>query len=1350
MFDEFTHAAKIDILGNTNLWLDRILQLFVTIIVEYNNHGLNEFCNFEILNQNLLYRIHQMIVLTLLGFGLSACLYAQEEGFQFVPNKGQWEGDYNYQVELGNGNIFFKKGGLVYSFWNAQQKADLMEAMHDHTNAPTNNSGNIDAHAVHADFIGANLEAQIIGADPYSFYHNYYLGNDPTKWASEVPIYKKMTYAKVYDGIDMVFYTDSAHLKYDWIVAPGANPKKIQIQYKGASSVALLDGGLHITTSVNDWIEQKPFAYQLIDGKKVEVDCKFIVKNDVVSFQLGKYDRSKELVIDPTLIFASYSGSARDNWGFTATYDFNDNMYGGGIVFGASPAYPGIPGSYQIAYGGGQYDVLLCKFNSNGSNLLFYTYLGGASADAPLSLVCNSSNEIFVLGVTGSTAFPTTAGSFQTTHAGGSSINATGYQAISDFLTGSDLFITKLSSNGTALLASTFVGGSGNDGLNMGNIGLNHNYADQFRGEIIVDNTGNCYIASCTKSANFPTQFPFQAGLSGGQDAVICKFNGGLTNMIYGSYLGGTGDEAGYSIQLNASNEVYIAGGTGSSNFPTTPGVVKPTYGGGIDGFLARISAGGAMLNSTYLGTGSYDQAYNVQLDNADNPYVFGQSTGGYPVTAGVYNNPNSGQFIHKLNPSLTSTGFSTVFGRGFAGQIDIVPTAFLVDVCDYIYAAGWGGNVNTSHGGGNTSGMPITVNAQQPFTDGSDFYLIVLDANATALQYATFFGGSTSAEHVDGGTSRFDKSGVVYEAVCAGCGSNDDFPTTPGAWSNTNNSGNCNLGVFKFDISQFSAIIDPVSATSICVDGVVTLNNASTGGFAIEWDLGDGTTSTAQTVSHVYANPGTYMVYLTVNAPGACLLAQQDSILITVEAPPIANIPPVPPICSGDSVQLIASGGTTYAWNPNPTLSASNIPNPYVNPLTTTTYSVNVSNNCGSDITSVTVNVIVVNADAGPDATICTGQSVQLNAAGGVSYNWNNAGTLDNPTSQNPQATPLSNLTYIVTVTDGNGCSNFDTVNVIVEIFPVADAGPDQVLCSGTSYQLIATGGTSYNWLPGTYLNDPSIFNPLSTPLSTITYELGATNTCGTDFDSVTIDVIVVNANTVPDVIICPGDSALLTASGGTTYTWTPNSTLNPPSGPAVYANPILPTTYIVQVSDTNGCSDYDTVLVDLFPVTNISLGPDVLIPFGGQVQLLAQGAGSFTWSPDSFLTCDNCPNPIANPFSSAEYLVQLIDANGCSFYDSINVFVEGSLYVPNTFTPNMDEINPIFYAYGMEIAKFSMRIFNRWGQEIFFSESLNDGWNGTYGGYACPVGVYVWKIDYEELSGKGGTLIGHVNLLR
>lgn len=1276
--------------------------------------------------------------------------YAQDQGFEFIPNKGQWTEPYDYKVKLGNGEIFFTKKGMVYAFWNGDQKAAVLEAMHNHSEQPLPNGDKVDAHGIFADFVNPSPITEIVGSDPYSYYHNYYYGNDPKHWAPEVSIYKKMTYKNIYEGINMVYYTDSNYLKYDWIVAPGADPKKIKLQYRGANSIELKDEGLQITTSVNSWIEQKPYAYQIINGLKQEVECKFVLKNDQVSFKLGKYDKTKELIIDPTLIFSTYSGSQRDNWGFTATYDFNDNMYGAGIVFGNLTIFPSMPGSYQIAYGGGKYDILLCKFNSTGNNLLFYTYLGGSLAEAPLSLVCNANNDIYVLGVTGSASYPVSPTAFQTTYNGGPAINVSGLTPGVDFNAGSDLCITKLNSTGTILLGSTFVGGTLNDGLNMGNAGLNHNYADQFRGEIIVDNAGNCYITSCTKSTDFPTQVPFQGALSGTQDAVVCKFNSTLSSMLYGTYLGGSGDDAGYSMQLNSSNEMYITGGTTSSNFPVTPGVIKPVFGGDIDGFLTRLSPGGALMSSTYLGTAGYDQSYNVQLDDSNAPHVFGQSTGGYPVTGGVYSNPNSGQFIHKLNPSLTATGFSTVIGRGIAGQIDIVPTAFLVDNCDYIYVAGWGGTVNSSHGGGNTLGLPVTPDAHQSSTDGSDFYLMVLDQNASGLQYATFFGGSVSDEHVDGGTSRFDKSGVVYEAVCAGCGSNDDFPTTPGAWSNTNNSTNCNLGVFKFDISQFSAIIDPLSPVPVCVNGVVTLSNASTGGFPVLWDLGDGTTSTSQIVNHSYATPGSYMVYLTVQAPGSCLVAQTDSLLIIVEAPPVAQIANVPPICQGDSVQLTATGGTSFVWNPSPDLSALNIPNPFASPGSTSNFTVNVSNSCGTDDGTITVTVAVVNADAGPDETICSGQSVQLNASGGVGYSWNNPATLTNPNVSNPVASPNANTNYIVTVTDVNGCTNSDTIAVVVETFPNANAGPDQTLCSGESFQLTASGGTTYLWSPAIYLDTATIDNPITTPFTDVTYVVGATNSCGTDYDTVVVDVIIVNANTVPDIIICPRDSALLTATGGTNYTWTPNTTLTPPSGPAVWAHPVNPTNYIVQVTDTNGCSDFDTVFVDLYPATDINLGPDVLIPFGGETQLLANGTGSFTWTPDSFLTCSNCNNPVANPFSSTQYVVELIDANGCSFYDSIIVFVEGSLYIPNTFTPNLDEINPIFFAYGTEIAKFEMRIFNRWGQEIFLSENINDGWDGTYMNKKCPMGVYVWRVTYEEVSGKGGTLIGHVNLLR
>lgn len=1278
-------------------------------------------------------------------------VYSQTEGFQFIPNKGQWDEPFNYKVALGNGEIFFTSTGMIFGFWDAKQRDAIVEAAHNHTESSNSNSGMVDAHGVYADFIGVNPHLQITGSESYSFYNNYFLSNDPSNWASEVPAYRKMTYQNVYEGINIIFYTDNSHLKYDWIIAPGANPKDIKIHYRGANSVATFEDGLHITTTVNDWIEQKPYAYQIVDGIKVEVECKFVVLNDVVSFKLGKYDHSIELVIDPTLIFASYTGSQTDNWGFTATYDFNDNMYGGGIVL-ANNAFPGNPGSFQINWGGGRYDILLCKFNSTGNNLLFYTYLGGASADAPLSLVCNTNNEIFVLGVTGSTTYPTSSGVLQPAHAGGTNVTAINLGS-ADFFTGSDLVVTKLSANGTVLIASTFLGGSGNDGLNLANVGLNHNYADQFRGEIVVDNNGDCYIASCTKSSNFPTLTPFQPTLQGTQDGIICKLRGDLTGMIYGSYLGGTSDEAAYSVQLNSLNEAYIAGGTASSNFPVTVGVINPIYGGSIDGFLTHISSGGAMMNSTYIGTSAYDQCYNVQLDNTNIPYVFGQSRGSYPITGGVYSNPNSGQFIHKLNQTLSATNFSTVFGRGLAGQIDIVPTAFLVDVCGYIYAAGWGGAVNLAGGstaGGSTTGMPITATAFQSTTDGSDFYLIVLDNNATALQYATFFGGAISNEHVDGGTSRFDKTGVVYEAVCAGCGSNDDFPTTPGAWSNTNNSTNCNLGVFKFDISQFSAIIDPTSPTAICVNGVVTFNNASTGGFPIEWDFGDGTTSTSQNVSHTYAIPGTYMVYLTVFAPGSCLVDQTDSVLVTVQNAPNASVQNVPPLCKGDSIQLLALGGDTYVWDASSSLSGTNIPDPIAFPTTTTTFTVHVSNICGTSDANVTVTVIDIIANAGPDVTICNGQNTQLNASGGSSYVWDNAPTLNNAFIANPIATPATNTTYIVAVSDANGCSNTDTVLVNVEIFPFANAGPDTVLCLGLSYQLNGTGGNTYAWSPPTYLDSSNIANPISTPLSTITYSMAASNSCGTAYDSVKIQVIVVNAITGPDAIICPGDSVLLIATGGVQYIWTPSTSLVPSVGPVVMARPIAPTNYIVQVIDSIGCFDYDTVFVNLYPNTNINLGPNVLIPFGGEVQLNAHGLGNFTWTPDSFLTCTTCPNPIANPYSSTEYSVILIDSNGCAFVDTIIVFVEGSLYVPNTFTPNGDEMNNIFFAYGTEIKTFEMRIFNRWGHEIFVSHNLDDGWNGTFAGQICPIGVYVWKIDYSEMWGSEKTLVGHVNLLR
>ncbi len=1308
----------------------------------------NDYTNFKYLYiHHSVFRLKRIFL-----FGIFLIpLFISGQRSLFIENKGQWDSRVLFRAEIPGGELFLEKTGLTYHFWDEEKRSELIEKMH-HREGESVKDGVVQSHVVRVSFIGSQDDPAVIKEKPSTHYYNYFLGNDVSRWATNVHAYSCITYSSVYPGIDFKIYNSEGGLKYDFIVHPGADHTKIKLRYDGQDEIKSEQGELNVMHSTGKIIEKKPESFLKSSATKTPVRSEYVLKKNIVSFKVSDNSSSNDtLIIDPALIFSTYSGSQSDNWGFTATYDSQGNMYGGGIVLAAN-AYPNVTGSYQQIYGGGIYDILIGKYNSSGSTLLYYTYLGGSAAEAPFSLVCNENDDLYILGITGSGNFSVTPGAYQTVFKGGPSAGVFALNG-NDYPNGSDIFVSKLNAAGNILIGSTFIGGTNNDGLNTGST-LKHNYADEFRGEIIVDANDQCYIASSTQSSNFPVVGANQINFGGAQDAVIFKLNGGLNNLLWSTYNGGAGFEAGYSLKLNDAGDLYVTGGTNSPNFLTTPGVIQQNFSGGTEGFITRYSAGGALLNSTFLGTAGYDQSYILQLDDAGNVYSVGQTTGSYPVingpTGSVYSNPNSGQFIHKLNPTLTQTIFSTVFGRGVPGQVDIVPTAFLVDVCNHIYVSGWGGNVNQGFGGGSTTGLPVTPNAYQPSTTGSDFYFIVLDENATGLIYASFFGGGVSAEHVDGGTSRFDPDGIVYQAVCAGCGSYDDFPTTPGAWSNTNNSNNCNMGVFKFDVSDFTAIIDPVTPTVTCINNTIILQNNSTGGSNFYWDLGDGNISTSPTVNHTYLSPGTYNVLLIVSDPQSCVLADTASLTIVVEGAPVAMIDPVTPICPGESVTLQASGGNNYLWQASPSLSALGIPSPLANPAQSTQYIVTVSNNCGSDTASVFVNVVDFNPAVNSSDTICIGNTIQLSAQGGVSYSWSPAGGLNDANLPNPIASPTSNATYTVTITDADGCSAALNTTIVVENPPQANAGADQTICFGESAQLIATGGSAFVWSPPLFLNNTTIPNPVSSPLQTTQYIVSANNSCGGDLDSVWVYVIRIDPASSPDTIICPGTAVQLWSTGGVYYLWEPAIGLSSTSTDTVMATPMTSTLYTVLVTDTNGCSETDSVFVTLFPSQSINLANAIDIPFGGNATLYASGEGTFIWSPDSFLTCNNCNQPIASPFTSTQYFVTLTDANGCAFYDSIWVFVEGSLYVPNTFTPNMDGMNELFLAQGVEIDHFEMWIFNRWGEEIFKSDNLNVGWDGTHRGLKSPVGVYAWKIYYTELSGKEGLLIGHVTLLR
>ncbi|OFY86544.1 MAG: hypothetical protein A3F72_08675 [Bacteroidetes bacterium RIFCSPLOWO2_12_FULL_35_15] len=1085
---------------------------------------------------------------------------------KFTENKNQWDKKIIYRAQLDGGALFLEKNAFTYNFYD---KETLRES---HGQGGKNISEKalkpIRSHAFRMTFLNAQQNVSTSAKTVTPDYCNYFIGKDKSKWVGNAKNYKEVNYKNIYEKIDLQVLGFQNSVKYNFIVAPQGNTNDIQLFYEGLTTLSLEKGALKIKTSVNEMTEEQPFAYQWIGGKRVNVPCEFVLKNSTVSFYFPQgYDKGFELVIDPILVFACSSGSTADNFGMTATYDSQGNLYSGGTCFDIG--FPTTPGVYDVSFNGatayGRTDVVITKYDSSGTFLQYSTYLGGAtSTEIVTSLVVDAQNNLFLYGATGSSDFPITTNAYDATFNGGILLRFV-YNG-SYFDNGTDIYVAKFNATGTSLLASTYIGGSLNDGVNVNNDSvfipaissyefppdsLQYNYGDQYRGEINVDQFGNVYIASSTRSSNFPIVNGFDNTLGGEQDAVAFKFNSDLSQLLWSTYLGGTDNDAGYALALDDSTNLYITGGTRSSDFPTTTGVLKPTYNGGkADGYITKINKDGtAILQSTYWGTGVYDQNYFVQLDKNNNVYVVGQTEGVMPITAGVYNNPNSGQFISKMNDSLNTLIFSTVFGNG-NGLPNISPSAFLVDYCENIYVSGWGGNIIS---GFPTTGMPLTANAIQPSTDGFNFYLFVLSTNANSLLYATYFGGASSREHVDGGTSRFDKKGIIYQSVCAGCGGNDDFPVTAGSWPYTspiyspynpsvpstgiNMNSNCNNGTFKFD---FQVAIADANFTVNYYDGCAPLtvhfDNQSTQGGNYLWDFGNGdTTASVFDPIRIFPTPGTYLVQLFVNNPASCNVWDTAFQYVTVYPAITADFNVVTTPCTNQAAFFDSSAVAPVSW-----LwyfddgDSSIVQNPTHLYDSTGTYNVQLItstiNGC-KDTTIVQVdfagsNPVVIN----PNSTICNGNSSQLIASGGYAYSWSPPTELSNPNIPNPIATPDSTTIYTVIVSSVNplGDTCIQTLSTTVFVIDpstlvLTATVDDDTLDLGQSTIIHAITDTTLQitWSPSAGLSNPISFNPIATPEHTTTYTVTITNSAGCIVAAtVTIYVISMKCNT-EDVFI-------------------------------------------------------------------------------------------------------------------------------------------------------------------------------------------------------------------------------------
>ncbi len=1291
--------------------------------------------------------------LSILFFGLCLMALAAPPRATFTQNKGQWPAQVLYRAQIPGGVMFVERSAFTYVLFSESPLGH-----HGHAHQPEH-LGEGKAHAYRVKFVGGEASMSY-GSLAQPHYENYFIGNEPAHWGTGCLVFGEVLLHDVWPGIDLRI-SGKEGIKYEFVVAPGADRNMVRMRYEGQDGLTLKNGDVHVQLSTGEVVEKAPVTYQeghfaLDNEERYELRSRYVLEGSLLSFNVeGMQDADRPVVIDPVLTFASYTGSTADNFGCTATFDAGGFLYGGGIVFNAG--YPTTVGVLQSFFAGGTVDVGISKWTPDGTNLVWSTYLGGVQgADAPHSLVVNEQDELYVMGTTGSLDYPTTAGAFDISFgAGGGPVSWSnifggyGYSHVN----GSDVFLSHLNASATAFIGSTLVGGGGQDGLNNTPT-LTHNYGDHFRGEVALDPDGNPVVATSTFSAGMPTTpgAP-QAAYSAAQDGFVFRMNPALTNMLWATYIGGVGEDSAFGVQFDSNGDVFVTGGTTSAGLPMPGASADNSHNGGADGYIMKYSGTtGALLAGTYLGTADYDQSYLVQLDTDDDVYVAGQTHGAYPVSPGTYNNPGSSQFIHKFNNALSISQWSTVIGNGNPAQ-DMSPTAFLVSDCGQVYFTGWAGTTNGNAGNNSSTcaGNVTTADAFQAATTGSDFYLLVLEPEAAALNYATFFGGSTSAEHVDGGTSRFDKNGTVYHAVCAGCGSQDDFPTTPGAWSNTNNSFNCNLGVFKFDLSQSQAIIGINGPTEICPGDQAQFTNTSVGGTDYDWDFDDnGPNSTLLAPSHVFNTPGAYTVTMILTDSSGCVSADTASIVITVLPPPVAAVEPVPLMCPGDSVQLLASGGTTYEWSPATGLSATDIADPWAEPAQTTTYSVIVGDACGSDTTTVDVGLFPLNASAGPDTSTCLGNSVGITAVGGTSYDWTPIATLDDPAIANPTATPDTTTTYTVSISTIEGCTIIDSLLVIVFSDEPLAVLLDTIICKGSSVQLIADDADFYNWHPANGITTLDVQDPIVTPIVPTLYIVDLINACGPLTDSAFVDLVFVTADAWPDTLICPGFPVPLGASGGVSYLWSPAAGLTNDTIPDPVATPAESTLYQLVAYDAIGCSDTAFAFVELQPWPTITADEDMIIDYGDIVQLNATGEGTWTWTPTEFLNDSTSMSPFVQPEETTTYTVTTVNSLGCKNTDQLTIIVTGSLYLPNTFTPNGDGFNDFFYALGKEIKDFELLVFNRWGELIWSTKQLAGRWDGTYNGVESPIDTYVWRVVATEFSGRYHEAIGHVNLLR
>jgi uncharacterized protein (TIGR03437 family) len=642
----------------------------------------------------------------------------------FEVNRGQTDPRVRFLARTGHFNFFLTDTEAVMA-WRDKKPRDANAA------------------ALRLRWLGANPAARVEGLDELPEKGNYLTGNDPAQWRTGIPHYARVRYCDLYPGIDLIYYGNRGRLEYDLVVKPGADPNVLRLSLTGVSSLRILaNGDLMLGTATGEARFQRPIVYQEVDGVRRAIDGRYVrLGRREIGFKVVDYDRSRELVIDPLLVYSSLFGGSQTDVINAIAIDRDGAAY----VTGTAPSvdFPTTLNSYLRNYSGGPNDLFVLKLSADGSSRVYATYLGGGGDDIGFGIAVDSAGNAYVTGGTTSVNFPTTQGAYRRSIAS---------------VTGSDAFVTKLNASGAGLVYSTYLGGA--DDTRPDDAGL----------AIAIDADGNAFVTGRTHSFDFPTTpGAFQRGPFRGDDGFVTKLNPSGSALVYSTLVAGNGDDVGLAIAVDNIGAVYLTGRTTAADFPTTPGAFQRSASVGQDAFALKLNpAGSAALYSTFLAGDRDDAGQAIAVDAGGQAHVTGATAStNFPTTPGSFQPSRRNSvdvFITRLNPDGSALVYSTYLGGGG----DDSGNAISIDSAGNAYVAG----------GTTSSDFPTTPGAYQTsYRNLSDGFLSKLNAAGRALLYSTYLNGIGD----DRATSiSRDASGRIY---VAGVNAGSDFVKTTGTY---------------------------------------------------------------------------------------------------------------------------------------------------------------------------------------------------------------------------------------------------------------------------------------------------------------------------------------------------------------------------------------------------------------------------------------------------------------------------------------------------------------------------------------------------------------------------------------